>query len=147
MSSSLWPRDCSSSDSSIHGILQARILEWVAIPFSRRSSWPRDWTWVSCIPGGFFTIWATSWKPAKPKESPDYKILNLKLVCYNWLKRKTKTHGYCSLEKSTLSWQHPHRNCLKKHGSLIKILLEKLVLWVTAWVVRLMNFSWGPRVC
>jgi len=106
-------RDCSSPDSSIHGILQARILEWVAIPFSRRSSWPRDWTWVSCIPGGFFTIWATSWIPVKPKESPDYKILNLKLVCYNWLKRKTKTHGYCSLEKSTLSWQHPHHNCLK----------------------------------
>jgi len=52
-------RDCSSPDSSIHGILQARILEWVAIPFSRRSSWPRDWTWVSCIVGRFFTIWAT----------------------------------------------------------------------------------------
>ena len=40
-------------------ILQARILEWVAIPFSRGLSWPRDWTWVSCISGGFFTIWAT----------------------------------------------------------------------------------------
>ena len=33
----------------VRGILQARILEWVAIPFSRRSSWPKDWTWVSCI--------------------------------------------------------------------------------------------------
>ena len=40
------------------GILQARILEWVAIPFSRGSSWPRDWTCASCIAGGFFTIWA-----------------------------------------------------------------------------------------
>ena len=40
-------------------ILQARILEWVAIPFSRGSSWPRDWTQVSRIAGGFFTIWAT----------------------------------------------------------------------------------------
>ena len=35
--------------SSVHGILQARILEWVAIPFSRGSSWPADWTQVSCI--------------------------------------------------------------------------------------------------
>ena len=45
---------------SAYGILQARILEWVAIPFSRESSWPRDWTWVSCIAGSFFTIWATT---------------------------------------------------------------------------------------
>ena len=45
--------------SSVHGILQARILEWVAISLSRGSSWPRDWTWVSHIAGRFFTIWAT----------------------------------------------------------------------------------------
>ena len=38
----------------------SRILEWVAIPFSRRSSQPRDWTWVSCTAGGFFTVWATN---------------------------------------------------------------------------------------
>ena len=42
-----------------HGILQARIPEWVAIPFSRGSSQPRDQTQVSCIAGRFFTIWAT----------------------------------------------------------------------------------------
>ena len=41
------------------GILQARILEWVAMPSSRESSQHRDWTHVSCIAGGFFTIWAT----------------------------------------------------------------------------------------
>ena len=40
----------------VHGILQARILEWVTIPFSRGSSWPMDWTQVSCITGKFFTI-------------------------------------------------------------------------------------------
>ena len=51
--------DCSLPGSSVHGILQARILEWVAIPFFRRSSWPRDWIQVFCIPGRFFTIWAT----------------------------------------------------------------------------------------
>ena len=45
---------------SVHGILQARILEWVTFPFSRESSQPRDQTQVSCIAGGFFTIWATS---------------------------------------------------------------------------------------
>ena len=44
---------------TVHRILQARILEWVAIPFSRASSQHKDWTWVSCIAGRFFTIWAT----------------------------------------------------------------------------------------
>ena len=39
----------------VHGILQARILEWVAYPFFRGSSPPRNWTGVSCIAGGFFT--------------------------------------------------------------------------------------------
>ena len=40
-------------------ILQAIILEWIAIPFSRGTSQPRDWTLVSCIAGRFFTVWAT----------------------------------------------------------------------------------------
>ena len=44
---------------NVHGILQARILECVANPFSRGSSWPSDQTWVSHIAGRFFTIWAT----------------------------------------------------------------------------------------
>ena len=50
------PMDCSPPGSSVHGILQARILEWIAIPFSRGSSHPRDRAWVSCIASGFFTI-------------------------------------------------------------------------------------------
>ena len=53
------PMDCSPAGSSVHGILQARILEWVAIPFSRGSSWLRYQTLGSCIAGRFFTIWAT----------------------------------------------------------------------------------------
>ena len=46
---------CSPVDYTVHGILQARILEWVAFPFSRGSSQPRDRTQVSHIAGGFFT--------------------------------------------------------------------------------------------
>ena len=53
------PKDCSPWGSSVHGIPQARILQWVAIPFSRGSFLSRDRTWVSCIAGRFFTIWAT----------------------------------------------------------------------------------------
>ena len=56
----LWdPMDCSPPGSSVHGILQARILDWLAISFSRGSSRPSDWTQVSCIAGRFFTVWAT----------------------------------------------------------------------------------------
>ena len=46
-------------DYTVHGILQARILEWVTFPFYRGSSQPRDWSQVSHIAGGFFTSWAT----------------------------------------------------------------------------------------
>ena len=53
------PMDCSPPGSFIQGILQARILEWVAIPFSRGSSRPRVRTWVSSTTGRFFTVWAT----------------------------------------------------------------------------------------
>ena len=49
------PKDCSPPGSSVHGIVQARILEWFAIPFSRGSSWPRDQTWVFYNAGRFLT--------------------------------------------------------------------------------------------
>ena len=53
------PMDCSQPSCSVHGILQEKILEWVDIPFSRGSSRPRDWSQVSCIAGGVFTVWFT----------------------------------------------------------------------------------------
>ena len=59
VSTSLRSIDCRLPGSSVHGILQARILEWVAMPSSRSSSQPRDQTQVSCIAGRFFTVWAT----------------------------------------------------------------------------------------
>ena len=56
----LWdPMDGSLPDSSIHGIFQARILEWFGISFSRGSSPPRDWTQVAHTVGRLFTVWAT----------------------------------------------------------------------------------------
>ena len=72
--------DCSPSGSSVRGILRARILEWIAIPFSRGSSRPRDQTWVFCVTGRQ-TIWAT-------RESP-------KINAVSWFKRgsSSKNHG------------------------------------------------------
>ena len=60
------PLDCSPPGFSVHGIFQARILEWGAISFSRRSSRLRDWTWVSRIVGRCFTIWTT--REVKPRQ-------------------------------------------------------------------------------
>ena len=56
VSDSLLPMDWSPPDSSVHRILQVRILEGVAMPFPRGSSQPRDQTQVSCIADGFFTV-------------------------------------------------------------------------------------------
>ena len=64
MSDSLDPMDYSPPGSSVHGILQARILEWVAMPSSRGSSSPRDQTCISCTAGEFFNHWAT-WEAQK----------------------------------------------------------------------------------
>ena len=60
------PMDCSLPGSSVHGIFQARVLEWIAISFSRGSSQPRDWTRVSHIIDRRFTIWAYWWSPNPP---------------------------------------------------------------------------------
>ena len=59
MSNSCDPMDCSLLGSSVHGIFQAKILEWFAISFSKGSSQPRDQTRVSCTASRFFTNWAT----------------------------------------------------------------------------------------
>ena len=60
------PMDCSLPGSSIHGIFQARVLEWGAIAFSKGSSWLRDQTQVSCIAGRCSTLWASGETPKMP---------------------------------------------------------------------------------
>ena len=82
MSNSLRSPDCNTPGTSVHGILQARILEWAAFPFSRRSSWPRAQTRVSWIAAGFFTIWDTQevkWRHIeKPKIEMGKKRIYIK---------------------------------------------------------------------
>ena len=70
--------DCSPPCSSVHGILQARILEWVPIPFSRGSSQLRDLAWVSCIAGRIFTIRDTG----KPSLTPKFVFFPLYSFAY-----------------------------------------------------------------
>ena len=79
------PMDCSLPGSSVHGIFQARVLEWVAISFSRESSQPRDWTRVSHIAGRRFIVWAT-------REDLLYKSF---LICCSGLARYLSGKRVC----------------------------------------------------
>ena len=76
------PMDCSPPGSSVHGILQTRILEWVAISFSRGSSQPRDRTQMFCVAGRFFTIWATREAPVFSKIHIIFSLNSVLLKVY-----------------------------------------------------------------
>ena len=88
------PMDYSLPGFSVHGIFQARILEWVAISFSRRSSRPRDWTCVSRIVGRCFTIWATREVPTREVTS----ILSCILFPACWESWFSKLEGVIEFE-------------------------------------------------
>ena len=64
------PMNCNPPDSSVHGIFQAKILEWGAIPFSRGLSWHRDPTQDSCIAGWFLIVWVILSKPPNVYSGP-----------------------------------------------------------------------------
>ena len=91
-------RDCSLPDFSVHGILQARILEWVAIPFSRESSWPRDLTQVSWIAGRLFT--EPSGKISLLCREKNYGLASV-LFLQSW--HPKPAHSFTVLQKSPLS--------------------------------------------
>ena len=100
------PMDCSPPRSSVHEIFQARILEWVAISFSRGSSQPRDQTQVFCTAGRFFTNWAT-------REATHLKASSNFLLQAEQTKRKNLPHIYQllnSFRKTTIfcHWQERH---------------------------------------
>ena len=88
LSDSLWSHGMYLAASSVHGIFQAIVLEWIAISFSRGSFRPRDWTRVSFIAGGFFKAWAT--REAHTKNSPQLILwillskCNKLLLCIFW---------------------------------------------------------------
>ena len=85
----VWdPVDCNPPGSSFHGILQARILEWVAISFSRGSSWPRDRTWISLFSWQILYHWAT-WEALHR--------LWQKLKCYHHFMENPETGGSLTL--------------------------------------------------
>ena len=123
------PMDCSLPGFSVLEIFQARILEWIAIPFSRGSSLPRDRTLVSCIAGRFFTIWATrksSIFVKLTKLTPGYTG-SLKITQYLYSKREEFWSVYTVLGTVYLTVAplcthkgpcvpFPHQPCWRKSG-------------------------------
>ena len=110
------PLDCSPQGSSVHGIFQARIVEWVAISFSRESSQPRNQTcvtYVSCIASRFFTCWAT--REAHSVTETDLIVRPFTLskicfpltfhgsVCFSWAIQRPKC-GLSSIGRHASIW-------------------------------------------
>ena len=110
--------DCGLLDSSVYGILQARILEWVAISLSRGSSWPRNWNQVSCIAGRVFTSWATGealfwdwlvWTPCCPGDSqqsspaPQFEGISSSVLSLLHGLTVTSVHDYWKIRALTIS--------------------------------------------
>ena len=147
---------CSLPSSSVHGILQARILEWVAIPFFRGSSLARDWTLVSCIAGRFFTIWST-WEPLELQGSTNmqvfFPLINAMILYNDQLNLKMKNH---SPEWRT-DCKVIHGFSTMRRGSVPLILtLFKSQLYfqrkkniannITCWYVNRYNFATFPTL-
>ena len=111
---------CDPMDYTVHGILQARILEWTAFPFSRGSSWLRDWTGIYCIAGRFFTNWdmrEASVGEEVSKSKPKYIWTNKK-----WIKRETINRN--------------SGNCLPNKCKFVIAEID----------IKIMVFTWGQKV-
>ena len=106
--------DCSPSGFSVHGILKARILEWVAILFSRRSSLPKGWTWVSHIEGRFFTICTT-------REARNIPTISLPQWCQPEavdLKKKTQVTSHSLHSQDRYCWAITSLSRLQGHPKI-----------------------------
>ena len=119
------PMDCSLSGSSVHGIFQAKVLEWIAISFSRGSSRPRNRTQVSRIAGRRFTVWATREAVTIIHSKPLYHDWSTEIIEFYIIKlpfnRKTCNQFLKSKCISELSW-----NCMKNTNAEVLLFSPKL---------------------
>ena len=142
VSSYLWPHDCSLPGSSVHGILQARILLWIAIPFSRGSSQLKDQIWVSCTVGRFFTIWATreaQWSETKPQISCDVPVFRISWVSQEHCQSHVLSHTFLIFFIIHSLW--PYSNFL------LTILWQKVLLFfdlitIGTYIISVSHFTW-----
>ena len=129
---------CLPMDYTVHRTLRVKILEWVAFPFSRGSSQPRDWTQVSCIAGGFFTNWATKEAQVYWNGYPIPSPVDL---------------PYPGIEPGSpalqilyqLSYQRSQKECIEKKKTYVFIILNPpfyCFIIVQPWLLLLFIFSW-----
>ena len=127
VSCSSWPHGLKLIKLHFHGILQATVLEWVAIPFSRGSSWPRDRTQVSHTADRFFTVWATRealftftkyFFMSIASTEPHTTILSWQAVLHPHNRWKTKAQG------SYMMLMRPQRPEAKDLKSCLMLRLE-----------------------
>ena len=125
------PKDCSLPGSSAHGILQSRILEWVSIPSSRGSSWPRDQTLASHIAGGLLAIWAAREAPVHPMGfdtcimacALHHRIVQnrfsaLNILCAPPFHPSTSPYSLATTDLSTVCMVLPFPDCHKQLESI-----------------------------
>ena len=125
------PMDCSLPGFSIHGILQARILEWVTISFSRGSSKPRDWTQVSRIGGRRFNLWTTR----------EYNIRHFKRMCPDFKSSVEEQKGpHLKLNElgAHPSWQYE----LREVDPFFDSCFLHLLIWSNDNAAHLMGSLW-----
>ena len=122
------PIDCSPPGSSVYGILQARILEWVAISFSRGSSQPRDRTQVSCIAGRCFVLWATREAHMLPAKS----LQSCPTLCHPIDSSPPGSSVPGTLQAKTLEWVAISFSSAWKWKVKVK-LLSRVWLLATPW--------------
>ena len=138
------PMDCSPTDSSIHGIFQARILEWVAISFSRRSSWPRDRIQVSCIAGRHFPIWTTREALVNEAEVDDF--LEFSCFFYNPMDVDSLISDSSAFSKSSLNiWKFSVPDLLKPHLENFENYLACEIIWLFEHSLALPFFGIGMK--
>ena len=118
MSNSCDPMGCNLPGSTVHGLLQARILEWVAISFSRRSSWPK----VSCIAGRFFTNWATREDP------PQLLTSREKQGAGDWLNHPWPMFSTNHSFVMEISLKNPKYEGVHRASGLVNTWTQKLLL-------------------
>ena len=141
--------DYSPPDSSVHGILQAGILDWVAIPFSRGSSWPGDWTQDSCITGRLFAVCATR---NAPNATPYLSYISQKDLV--GLKLFYHSHGKETTNDTTIFQWLQHLLGLFtfcRHIFLIYMfylsscVLKISPLWIEAQIRKALGLPWCSR--
>ena len=106
------PVDCSPPGSSVHGILQARILEWGAISFSRGSSWPRDRTQVSRIVGRHFNLWAT--RETRIAKDSRLRLAESKQLYWYCQRRENLRKNFNITEKDSSDYCYKLNPCVLK---------------------------------